>query len=710
MMKNCTLLLVCLCVSSVLLANSDTIRILGIGNSFTMDAMEQHLQPIMAAMHQPAILAYPYRGGTTLQEHDRWKERTDTMPYNYCEWRDGVLTKGGDRSANLITSITKEPWDYIVFQTDHAIAGKISAYEPYLTNLITYAKQHCSNRQVKIALYMTWAYDSVSTYTGFRHYGYHTNAMYDSIIHCVQQVMQHHPNIDLLIPVGTAIQNGRTSYKGHSMNRDGYHLNYNHGRYISSLCWSGVLCGFDPDSVSYSPETISEYCARMCRAAVKGALKQPYDTTSLRAEFGKRESEHQPQDESRLQRVTFNGLSVPLVEGQYVYTVKINTALLGKVAMHSFPISAKAEQNITNAAGADIPRDAHTYGYFPLDAPTLGKTVTYTNKVIAEDLKHSTTYTFCLVGAEEKDLVYTIGSREDLQDFATAVNGGQYGLNAELVKDVVLDMDKQACWRTPIGTIEHPYTGTFDGKGYMLRGFNIYNRNDVEFWAMTSLGLFGAIRDATIRNLTLSTMDECYFLKPGTGDPTTHLTCCGVLTGWMAHSTISNCQFDCDVYSTMKCPCGTICGKEDGAYGRSIIDQCEVKGKWRARQTSYYAGFVGQANNVTISNSSSHVRMPLETDHAAHIAGFVGYALSGETGRMVTLQNCHFAGYIHDDRVKKGATTVNTPYLASFISCVRGANSHMENCHYLANSSPNIVAAYSEHTEVLTAASVNREQ
>lgn len=702
-MKRFTLLILCVCAYTSLFSASDTIRILGIGNSFTMDAMEQHLEPIMASMDQPAILAYPYRGGTTLQEHDMWKERTDTMPYNYCEWCDGELTKGGDRSANYLSSVTKEPWDYIIFQTDHAIAGKRASYEPYLTNLINYAKQKCSNKNVKIGLYMTWAYDSVSTYTGFRHYGYDTNVMYDSIINCVKWVMANHKDIDILIPVGTAIQNGRTSYKGHTMNRDGYHLNYNHGRYICSLCWGKAICGFDPKQVPYYPGTISEYCANMCRQAVENAFISSYDTISLRAEYGKSESESQPADESRLQRVTFNGLSVPIVEGQYVYTVKINTALTGKVTMYSYPISSKAEQNITNTAGADIPRDPQKYGYFPLDAPALGKTVTYTNKVIAEDLKHATTYTFYLVGAEEKDLVYTIGSRDDLQDFANAVNGGQYGLNAELVKDVVLDMDKQECWRTPIGTIAHPYTGTFDGKGYTLQGFNIYNKNDVEFWAMTSLGLFGAIKGATIKNLTLTTMDECYFMKPGTGDPATNLTCCGILTGYMAHSTISNCKFDCDAYTTMKCPCGIICGKEDGAYGRSVIDRCEVKGVWRARQTNYYAGCAGQANNLCISNTSSHVRMPLETDHGAHIAGFVGLAQSSETGRMVTLQNCYFAGYINDDREAKGATTVNTPYLAAFISYVKEANSYMDNCYYLKNSSPKVVAVYSNHTEALSA-------
>jgi len=704
MKKNSTLFLACLFACSALFASNDTVRILGIGNSFTMDAMEDHLQPIMSSMNQPSTMAYPYRGGTTLQQHDSWKNRMDTMPYNYYEWYQEQFFVGGDRSANLTLSVEKRPWDYVVIQTDHAQAGKFASYDPYLTRLIDFIKTHCSNKNVKIGLYMTWAYDSISTYSGFSRYKYDTQIMYDSIISAVTKVMQNHKDIDFLIPVGTAIQNARTSYKGHTMNRDGYHLNYDHGRYIASLCWASVICGFNPDSVPFYPSNISEYCANMCKAAVKGAIALPYDTTSLRKDFGKSESGSDAADESRLGRVTFNGLSVPIVEGQYEYMVKINTALTGKVTMYSFPLSTKAEQNITDEAGADIKRDPKNYGYFPLDAPQLGKTVTYTNRVIAEDLKHTTTYTFHLVGATEQDLVYTISSLSDLKDFAQTVNGGQYSLKAELTRDINLDIQKQDCWKTPIGTIEHPYTGTFDGKGYALENFNIYSNGDSAMWQMSSLGLFGAIRGATIKNLTLTSRehDECYFLKPSNG--VTNLKACGVLVGWMANSVISRCNLDVNVYSTMKCPTGAMVGLEVGTYGRSIIDRCEVKGIWRARQTNYYAAYVGQANNVAISNSSSHVQMPLQTNHSAHIAGFVGLAQSSESGRMITLQNCYFAGSILDKRVESGieAELVDA-YLGAFVSYAKYANTFMDNCYYLDGSCLKVVAAYNNHPIELTA-------
>lgn len=46
-----------------LIVYAQTVKILGIGNSFTVDALEQHFQPILDSMGIDAIVAYPYKGG-----------------------------------------------------------------------------------------------------------------------------------------------------------------------------------------------------------------------------------------------------------------------------------------------------------------------------------------------------------------------------------------------------------------------------------------------------------------------------------------------------------------------------------------------------------------------------------------------------------------------------------------------------------------------
>lgn len=689
MKKHSFLVVLLLTILPLFVFAKEPIRILGIGNSFTMDVMEQHLEPIMESMSQPAIMGYPYRGGTSLQQHVAFT-KDGSLPYTYCEWRDGKLSKSGEFTADLISCIKLEQWDYILIQTDHLNSGKIASYEPYLTELIDIVKTNCPNKQVKLGLYMTWAYDSGSTASGFSYYQQSSTVMYDSIISCVKRVLPNHPEL-FLIPVGTAIQNARTSYKGERLNRDGYHLNYDYGRYIASLCWAKALCGFEPQEVPYYPNNISEYCANMCRQAVINAFISPYDTISLRNEYGKSDEDIQPGDESRLRRVTFNGLNVPIVEGQYEYTVKVNASFGQNVTLMSFPVSTKAEQNIVDENGSDVPRDPMNFGYFPLHKPEKGKTVTYVNRVVAEDQQHVTTYTFHLVGVDAAEITYSIGSREDLEEFASAVNSGQYGLNACLTQDIELGMQKLDYWKTPIGTIEHPYTGTFDGQNYTLKNFCIYSNGDEDLFNMTSLGLFGAIKNATIKNVCLTTMEECWYNANANGDKN---ICAGVLVGQMNHSTITNCKLRAEVYVNGYFPCGAICGLEVGDDGPSTISECRVEGTWRCRNEYYYGGFVGQAESVTILNSSSHVRMLLQRNYIGHLAGFVSLATTKQPNRVVTIENSYFAGKLIDDRANCGVSTSKTIYLGAIVSYaryeVKPANSTtiLTNCHYLEGSAP----------------------
>lgn len=61
-------LCILLCTLSAFSANP--VRIMGIGNSFTVDALEQHFQPILDSMGIDAIVGYPYLGGVPLCNHN----------------------------------------------------------------------------------------------------------------------------------------------------------------------------------------------------------------------------------------------------------------------------------------------------------------------------------------------------------------------------------------------------------------------------------------------------------------------------------------------------------------------------------------------------------------------------------------------------------------------------------------------------------------
>ncbi|MCQ2313341.1 MAG: DUF4886 domain-containing protein, partial [Paludibacteraceae bacterium] len=229
-----------------------------------------------------AIVGYPYLGGCWQSRHVQ-NYKNDTKAYNYYKIdEEGNMTSTGANGASLKQAITDEPWDYVFIQSDHDSTGIVKSYMPYIKEIMAAVQTSCSNKDVKIGMYMTWAYDSTSTRSAFAWYNNDSQTMYDSIINATQIVMDYADvTVDMLIPAGTAIQNARTSYKGHTMNRDGYHLNYDYGRYIASLCYYSRIFGEDPKNVVYKPTAIDDYCADMCRAAAHAAMENPFEVTDL---------------------------------------------------------------------------------------------------------------------------------------------------------------------------------------------------------------------------------------------------------------------------------------------------------------------------------------------------------------------------------------------------------------------------------------------
>ena len=101
----------CLMMAGAMFA--EPVRIMGIGNSFTVDALEQHMQPLCTAEGREVIIGYPYRGGTELSQHDAWSTRNDTLPYNYRKFEDGQFSSTGLGTYSLAMALEDEPWDYV---------------------------------------------------------------------------------------------------------------------------------------------------------------------------------------------------------------------------------------------------------------------------------------------------------------------------------------------------------------------------------------------------------------------------------------------------------------------------------------------------------------------------------------------------------------------------------------------------------------------
>ena len=133
-----------------------------------------------------------------------------------------------------------------------------------------------------LMIHQTWAYAENSTHKRFADYGKDQMKMYKDVVDCVSRVARLN-GIDLVIPCGTAIQNGRTSSLGDTFCRDGFHLQRTYGRYTAACTWFEKIFNRDVVENPYFPDTISEKEKRIARYAAHYAVKAPEVITDMKA-------------------------------------------------------------------------------------------------------------------------------------------------------------------------------------------------------------------------------------------------------------------------------------------------------------------------------------------------------------------------------------------------------------------------------------------
>ena len=129
---------------------------------------------------------------------------------------------------------------------------------------------------------MTWAYQQDTTHPGFVNYNNNQLEMYHSIINSVKSKILSNKDFEIIIPNTTSVQNARTSFLGDTITRDGFHMSYDLGRYLTGLMFFKQLTNIEIDNIDYCPETISEEVKQICIKAVNAAYNNPYEITNLK--------------------------------------------------------------------------------------------------------------------------------------------------------------------------------------------------------------------------------------------------------------------------------------------------------------------------------------------------------------------------------------------------------------------------------------------
>ncbi len=253
------------------------IKILAVGNSFSEDATH-YLYKIAESADVKMIVGNLYIGGCSLERHVGNAE-TGAAEYDYQKNENGEWTHR--ENTEIAYGISDEDWDIVTIHQVSGLSGESDTYNSDIDYLCEYIHKHVSNPDVKIGWQMTWAYQQNSGHSEFARYGCDQMRMYESIAAAVCEKILPNPELDFIIPAGTAIQNMRTSFAGDNLTRDGFHLSYNLGRYIAGLVWFCSITGTPPERVSYVPDSdeIPENYIPAIREAVKNALKTPLAVT-----------------------------------------------------------------------------------------------------------------------------------------------------------------------------------------------------------------------------------------------------------------------------------------------------------------------------------------------------------------------------------------------------------------------------------------------
>ena len=253
----------------------ESVKILAIGNSFSDDCME-HVYHILASLGVENIkLGNLHIGGCPLSSHCQ-NAREDAPAYEYRTNTDGVWNTTPE--YKMSDAIKSEEWDFIFTQQASTYSGVVETYD-LADELYAYVKSLAKGNP-QYGWQMTWAYAKDFVSPHFEKYDNDQDVMYEKILSAVQAKIATRTDLKAIIPSGTAIQNARGKI-GDILNRDGFHLTYDLGRYIAGLCAVKALVGLSIDEIGFAPEGVSEEHKKAAIAAVNAACENPYGVTKI---------------------------------------------------------------------------------------------------------------------------------------------------------------------------------------------------------------------------------------------------------------------------------------------------------------------------------------------------------------------------------------------------------------------------------------------
>lgn len=257
---------------------NSVVRILGIGNSFTDDAIQTYLSDLANAAGKKVVIARLTYGGAELSDHAEWAKSNAKV---YAYWKmDENMVASSSGGKSVMDAVADENWDYISFQQQSVAAGQFNTYVPFLPDLVEYIRSKTQNTDTQYTVLQTWSFAYNYTYPDYAYYGTNQLKMLDSLTSAAYRVSEMVTPKMAVLPAGTAIQNGRTSSVGDSFCRDGYHLDMSIGRFTVACTWYEAIFG-NVAGNPYKPAGMSDKYAEIAKNAARLAVDKPKSVSEM---------------------------------------------------------------------------------------------------------------------------------------------------------------------------------------------------------------------------------------------------------------------------------------------------------------------------------------------------------------------------------------------------------------------------------------------
>lgn len=419
-------------------------RILAIGNSFSEDALEAHLHAIATSAGDSMIIANLYIGGSSLDQHLA-NAQGNNKAYSYRK-----INKFGSKTTvenqSIEDVLNDERWDYISFQQASHFSGQYPTIQASLPGLYEYVKSKVVYTETKYVFHQTWAYAQNSNHSGFANYGNDQMTMYNAIMDASGKVTDL-VDIDLVVPAGTAIQNGRTTFWGDNFTRDGYHLNLDIGRYLAACTWYEAL--FDKSVIgnTYDPGSfmLSAGEREMAQHAAHAAILKPFEVTEMTefktVELGDFSTPIFVDVAQREATNGWNGLTSPL-QGTTIPYLRDKAGNLTPVSLviteRFNNVNFNGEQN-TNTP-FEMPNSVSGASYYGNSKAVFEGILVPKSVIKLSGLNPSKTYAFCFFGSrttgEGRETKYiTTGANEAVSYLMTGSNRENIACNGGMKPD-----------------------------------------------------------------------------------------------------------------------------------------------------------------------------------------------------------------------------------------------------------------------------------